>query len=131
MNLGNTLLARRLALGVAFVLMASACSTRNPVIDPTPKAETTPGTLSGMVRSAGGEPLAGRQITITSLSGGAHYEATTTSSGGYTIKLPPGKYRLQVQLKQGESLKEGPTEVTLNESDLDARRDFVIDNARP
>jgi len=112
-------------------LTASACSTRNPVVDPTPKAPGTAGTLSGSVRSTGGDPLGGRQITITSLDGGGHYEAKTTDSGGYTIKLPPGKYRLQLQLRQGESLKEGPTEVSLNESDLDSRRDFVIANARP
>lgn len=100
-----------------------------PVVDPTPKPGDTRGTLSGMVRTTTGEPLGGRQITITSLEGGAHYEARTTDSGGYTVQLPRGKYRVQVQLRGGESLKEGPTEVDLNSGDLDPRRDFVIAGA--
>jgi hypothetical protein len=123
--------ARRVAIVTVLALAMAGCRTRNPVIDPTPKPPGTPGTLSGSVRSTNGDPLGGRQITITSLDGGGHYEATTTDSGGYTIKLPAGKYRLQVQLRQGESLQKGPAEVSLNDSDLDPRRDFVIANARP
>jgi hypothetical protein len=47
-------------------------------------------------------------------------------NGGYTIKVPHGRYRLEVELHQGERLTRQPGETQVNRSDLDPRRDFVI-----
>jgi hypothetical protein len=42
------------------------------------------------------------------------------------MKVPPGKYRLEVELREGERLIKGPTETEVNASDLDPDRSFVI-----
>ena len=42
------------------------------------------------------------------------------------MKVPVGRYRLDVELRAGEALVDRPAETTINRSDLDAQRDFVI-----
>jgi hypothetical protein len=42
------------------------------------------------------------------------------------MKVPPGKYRLAVELRPGEVLAEQPADTEINASDLDPSRDFVI-----
>jgi hypothetical protein len=80
-----------------------------------------------MVRAAGSKaPLTGRKVTATELTSGAKYDVSTSSNGGYTMKVPVGKYRVEVELRQGESLAEAPRELEINKSDLDAGRDFLI-----
>jgi hypothetical protein len=57
---------------------------------------------------------------------GQRVEASTTISGGYTMQVPPGHYRLEVELRSGEALNSAPDEVHITRSDLDAQRNFVI-----
>ena len=56
----------------------------------------------------------------------ARYDATTGTNGGYTIKVPEGTYRIEVELQPGETLAKQPGETHVNKSDLDPRRNFVI-----
>ena len=114
-----------LALGV--VVFVSACMPRGPVIDAGSKPTGVGGTIAGIVRTAAGSaPLAGRKVTAIDVVGGARYEASTATNGGYTIKVPTGKYRLEVELRAGEAVAEQPEETEIQTSDLDADRDFVI-----
>ena len=118
-------------LGALVLLAAMGCRTGRPLLDRSADNDNAAGTIAGIVSIVGGDPVPGRRVIAAREGGAERYSAVTNVTGGFSIPVPPGKYRLQVQLKPGESLKEGPTEATLNESDLDARRDFVIDNARP
>ena len=61
---------------------------------------------------------------------GKRYEATTATNGGYTIQVPEGTYRLEVQLREGERVSKQPDQTQVNKSDLDSGRDFVITAAR-
>jgi len=99
---------------------------RQAVIGTGEKAPSVGGTISGTVREAvSNTPVSGRLVTATEVTTGAAYKASTNVSGGYTMKLPIGRYRLSVELRDGETVK-GPAELNLNVSDLDAARDFVI-----
>ena len=53
-------------------------------------------------------------------------EETTGINGGYTMKVPEGVYRLEIELQPGETITKQPGETRVNRSDLDPRRDFVI-----
>ena len=55
---------------------------------------------------------------------------TTSSTGGFTFKLKPGKYRVELTLREGESLAKQPGVIDLNKSDVDAHADFVLSVAR-
>jgi len=62
------------------------------------------GTIAGIVTASDrGVPLAGRKVTATDVASGASYDATTGVNGGYTIQVPRGKYRLSVELRDGEA----------------------------
>jgi hypothetical protein len=108
------------------MMVASGC-VRGPVVDSGTKPAAVGGTLSGNVRAAGSnEPLSGRKVTATEVTTGARFETSTAASGGYTMKVPRGKYRLEVELRAGEMLAEKPADTEINASDLDASRDFVV-----
>jgi hypothetical protein len=57
---------------------------------------------------------------------GTRYDATTGPNGGYTIQVPEGTYRLEVELRPGERVTKQPAETKIDKSDLDPHRDFVI-----
>jgi hypothetical protein len=85
------------------------------------------GTVSGAVTSSDKSiPLTGRKVTLTEISTNAHYDTTTAANGGYTIQVPRGTYRIEVELRPGEALEKHPADTHVNGSDLDAGRDFVV-----
>ncbi len=116
-----------MGLALMVVFAASSCMPRGPIVDTGSKPPNVGGTISGIVRASGGTTsLTGRKVTATNLSTGQRYEASTATNGGYTMKVPVGKYRLEVELREGESLAEQPGETEISASDMDADRDFTI-----
>jgi hypothetical protein len=97
-----------------------------PVVDRGAKPPTTDGTIAGHVSESGGAPVASRVVRAVSIESGQKFEVSTNSAGTYTLKVPPGHYRLEVELRPGEKLSKEPGETTINKSDLDPNRDFVI-----
>ena len=56
----------------------------------------------------------------------------TATNGGYTVQVPEGKYRLEVELRPNETLASAPAETEVNRGDLDSGRDFAVSvNAQP
>jgi hypothetical protein len=116
----------RPALRLAVVLLfVTGC--RGPVITTDPPLNAG-GTIAGIVRSTeGAAPLTTRVVTATDIETGAKFQTTTGANGGYTSKVPRvGRYRLEVELRDGEVVAKGPTETEINNGDLDPGRDFEI-----
>ena len=115
----------RLALSALLIIAATACRGAVITTDPGLKAG---GTIAGIVRATGGSvPLVTRKVTAIHAATGARYETTTGANGGYTIKVPEtGRYRLEVELREGEVIAKGPEETDINNGDLDPGRDFEI-----
>ena len=119
----------RLAAALVIVVAAGAgCRTGRAIYDSTPEDQRTPGTIAGIVRAGeGGEPIAGRRVTAVALDDTSRrYEAVSSVTGGFSIPVPPGRYRLEVELREGERVIRGPGEIDINESDLDADLDLVV-----
>ncbi len=57
---------------------------------------------------------------------GARIDTSTTSTGGYTMRVPRGTYRLELELRAGEALATRPDTTEINAGDLDAGRNFVV-----
>ena len=109
------------------VVLASAACHPGPVIDAGAKQPSVGGTIAGIVTTA--DPsvaVPGRKVTATSTKTRLHYGATTALNGGYTIQVPEGTYRIDVELHEGETLAKRPDETRVTNSDLDPHRDFVI-----
>ena len=110
-----------LALGL---LTSMACHP-GPVVSSGPKSAVG-GTIAGIVSTETKAAIAGRKVTAINTQTGTRFDATTATNGGYTIQVPEGTYRLEVELQPGETVTKQPAETRINRSDLDPRRDFVI-----
>jgi hypothetical protein len=115
----------RFALVAGALILLAAC--RGPVITTDPGLKVG-GTIAGMVRATDGAvPLVTRKVTVINSATGARFETTTGVNGGYTIKVPEeGRYRIEVELRDGEVLTKRPDETEVNNGDLDPGRDFEI-----
>jgi hypothetical protein len=120
-----------LLLGLAVLLLAGACRRGVPVVDTAPKPAIAEGTISGTVHGPEGtSPVGGRTVEIVNVDTKERHTVTTSSNGGFTIKLPPGKYRLELQLQPGETLVKHPDIVKLDRGDIDSQIEFVVATAR-
>jgi hypothetical protein len=118
---------RLAALSAVLVLMAvSACRMWQPVGVGSTGNMSTPGTIGGFVSAVGGERLAGREVRAVPVGGTDKYSAVTNVTGGFTIKVPPGEYRLELDLREGEKVVKSPGVVHINKSDLDANLEIVV-----
>ena len=114
----------RVSLAVA-LMFCVACHP-GPVIS-TAAPPSVGGTIAGTVSAtAGTAPLSGRKITAIETTTGARYDTTTGINGGYTIKVPVGVYRLELEVRSGETIGKAPGETRVNNGDLDAGRNFVV-----
>src|SRR4029079_7449103 len=90
-------------------LVASACRTGVPVIDTGPKPPTADGTIAGHVSTGSGATgVPSRIVRAINVASGEKFETTTNNAGTYTLKVPPGKYRIEVELRPGERLPHHP-----------------------
>ena len=121
----NTLRTSRALAFASLVVMFAACRDTLITTDPGLKVG---GTIAGIVRATDGSvPLVTRKVTAVHVASGARFETTTGTNGGYTIKVPQeGRYRIEVELREGEVVAKGPGETTINNGDLDPGRDFEI-----
>jgi Carboxypeptidase regulatory-like domain len=108
------------------VAVSVACHPfRGPVIGGT--AQQVGGTIAGIVSATGGTTaLASRKVTAINTATQARYDTTTAANGGYTLKVPEGTYKIEIELRPGESLSKQPGETRINNGDLDSGRDFVV-----
>ena len=116
-------------IGAAILVSIGACRRGVPVIDTTPGPAQVDGTISGTVRGPQGtSAIEGREVAVINVDTGERQRATTSNTGGFTFKVKPGKYRVEVALLQGETIVKKPGIMTVNRSDVDAHADFVISN---
>lgn len=108
-------------------LIVAAVGCHGAVISADPELKVG-GTIAGIVRATNGSmPLVTRKVTVIHVESGAKFETTTGVNGGYTIKVPQeGRYRIEVELREGEVVAKGPNETVINNGDLDPGRDFEI-----
>jgi hypothetical protein len=118
----------KLWLSAAALSLSIGCVTHGrAVIDTRAQPEGVGGTIAGTVRANGGtEPLSARKVTAINEQTGQRYDVSTASNGGYTVKVPAGKYRLEVELRPGEVITTRPDPTDVNVGDLDPDRNFVL-----
>jgi hypothetical protein len=115
---------------VCFATLSAACGP-GPVGRPGPVVNTQPnkvgGTIAGVVKTADSSiAVPGRKVSVIDVATGARHETTTSNNGGYTIQVPEGTYRFEIELRRDEVLTKQPEQTHVGNSDLDTSRDFVI-----
>ena len=81
----------------------------------TALAQAPYGGLVGQVSDQTGAAISGASVTLTNLDMGDTRRASTDAAGMYHfVKLPPGRYQLQVEQKGFKSFSQTPVNVTVN-----------------
>ncbi len=119
-----------LAAGLAAGVSSAACRRGVPVVDLGPKPPAARGTITGLVHGPGDAALPGRTVTAVNVATGEKQTATTAANGGFTIEAPKGKYRLELELHNGETIVKHPDVVDLDRGDIDSHIEFVVSPAR-
>ena len=115
-----------LALGLMF-LVTAGCREGMAVADPSRDMEETFGIITGTIRAPQATPsLKGRVVELIGLDTNERQRTTTSHAGGFTFRVKPGKYHVQVTLHDGESIIKQPGVMTVHRSDADAHADFTI-----
>jgi hypothetical protein len=113
--------------GVVAVVLIVGCRRGVPVLDTGPRPVQAAGTISGKVRGPGSSnAIEGRVVEVTNLDTNEVQRVTTNNAGGFTVKVKPGKYRVALTLRGGESLIKQPAVMNVDRSDVDAHADFII-----
>jgi hypothetical protein len=120
-----------LIVGILGFLLMTGCRVGVPVVDPGPRPMEAAGTISGTVRGPEGTgAFEGRLVEVVNVETDERQRATTNNAGGFTFKVKPGKYRVQLTLREGEAIIKQPDLMDVNPSDVDAHADFVIGTVR-
>jgi hypothetical protein len=108
------------------IAVGSAGCHPGPVLN-TGAKQSVGGTIAGIVTTPDSTvAVPGRKVTVVEISTGKQYDSTTGTNGGYTIQVPEGTYRIDIELRPGESLAKRPERTKVNNGDLDPGRDFII-----
>jgi hypothetical protein len=119
-----------IAILVALVAV-TACRRGSPILDPSPRNPSAEATISGSVRGPQGtEPIAGRVVHAVNVETGALMRGETNAAGGFTFKVAPGRYRIQVTLLPGETVAEQPDVLDVKPGALEVDADFVLNTTR-
>ena len=120
-----------LCLGILTLMLGTACRRGVPAVDLGPKPPAARGTLTGIVRGPEGTlPIADRTIDIVNDVTGERRAVQTAANGGFTIELPAARYRLELRLKDGETLVRRPGVVALDAGDSGSHIEFVVSSTR-
>jgi hypothetical protein len=120
-----------IAVLLCLVTALAACRTGVPVLDANPGPPSVMGTITGKVSGAdGATAVAGRKVTAVNLDSGERAASVTSDTGGFTFKLAPGRYRIEVELLTGEAMVKDRGEFKLSKSELQHDIDIRIGSRR-
>ena len=116
----------RTVITVGLLMLSLGCGRLRPVIDTGEKPDVG-GSISGIVTTDDkATPLSARKVTAVNVETGARFDISTSTEGGYTVRVPQGKYRLEVELRPGEKVSSEPGTIDIRRGDLDSHRDVVV-----
>jgi hypothetical protein len=115
---------------VALLGVVAGCGRGVRVLELAPQQQIGEGTVTGMVLAADSKlPLGDRIVEAVDVAAQTRHTALTTSAGGYTLKLPPGRYRFDVRLEPGEVVAKHPSEMIVEVGEIETRADFAVAGA--
>jgi hypothetical protein len=117
----------KLFAALLLTMALAGCGATGPAHDPGPRPDVG-GSISGRVSASDGTTaLSGRKVTAVNIATGTRYDVSTSTNGGYTVRVPVGNYRVEVELRNGETITSQPEPaIEIDRGDLDGARDFVI-----
>lgn len=119
------------AAAAATLVLIASCNHDIPVIAVGPKSPDARATIYGVVRGPDNSPpTATRTVEIVNVATGARRDVQTSTGGAFTAEVPAGRYRLDLSLRDGETLVKGPGEIHLDHGEIKSHIEFVVAEAR-
>ena len=116
---------------VGTIALLSGCRRTVPAAAGPAHASEPKGRVSGIVRGPqGANPFEGRSVEVVNMATGARQRTMTTSGGRFAFRLPPGRYRVELALRPGESILRQPDVISVGANDVESRAEFVVSAAR-
>jgi carboxypeptidase family protein len=116
---------------VGTIALLSGCRRAAPATLERAHGPEPKGRVSGIVHGPqGADPFDGRPVEVVNMATGARQRTMTTSGGRFAFRLPPGKYRVELSLRPGESILRQPELISVGPSDVEARAEFVVSATR-
>jgi hypothetical protein len=84
------------------------------------------GTVAGVVTGPADVTLADRTVTMVNVETGERYQTATGQTGGFSLRVPAGTYRLMVQLRPGERLAEREPTILHATGDGEIHKDVTV-----
>jgi len=121
-----------LVMGLAALVLAAGCRRDIPAPDLTPRPAQAQAKISGTVRGTEGvPPVGGRTLAIIDVATGQQRTVRTSSTGEFSVAVPAGRYRVEVTLRDGETLLKRPDIVDLDRSsERDTNVELVVGTGR-
>jgi stage V sporulation protein SpoVS len=119
--------ALQIAPAIICVVALAACRTGVPVVDANPGPSSVSGTITGTLSSADGKAgIVGRRIAAVNVATGERIATVTSETGGYTLKVTPARYRIEVELAEGETIVKDAGTFNVSRSELQHDVDIRI-----
>jgi hypothetical protein len=115
---------------LAVMVLAAASACRSGAVVERAGNPSARGTIAGTVRGPEGvAPVEGRLVEAVEVQSGLRYGTTTNPAGGFSLMVPPGRYRLEVALTSAESIVKEPGVITVEPSGLADEKNVVLGGA--
>jgi hypothetical protein len=117
-------------LVVVLAVVAGGCGRGAREID-TPLMAADSSTITGTVSGPEGRrPTDARAVEVVNIESGERLRGSTNPAGGFSFRVKPGKYRIVLALRDGESLVREPGIIDLDRTDLAVHADFILGTVR-
>jgi hypothetical protein len=119
-----------LLVGLFALVAATGCRGSVSAAAAVPAVDSQ-GTISGTVRGLERAlPVAGRSIAIIDVATGQRRVIQTSSTGGFSVEVPTGRYRVELPLRDGEMLVQRPDVVEVEHASGGSHVELVLATAR-
>ena len=116
-----------LTVGVLTIFAAAGCRQRVPPSETSPQTVASRATLSGTIRGPEGTTAVdGRIVEVIDLTTNRRQRVRTDHSGGFSVSVDPGDYRVVLTLREGEAIVREPGVIHVDRSAVGRDADFVI-----
>src|SRR5262245_46045992 len=112
-------------------LWTGGCRKQPPVVETQSTPPASGGHLAGTVKASdAGATVSGRTIAVVNVATGERRTTETTATGGFTIDVPAGNYRVELALREGEAIVNQPDVVSLAYGGADSHIELILASAK-
>ena len=114
-------------LAVLVLFAGAGCRRAAPVLGADGQTGQAKVAISGTVRGPERTiAVDNRIVELVNLATSERTRVATNEDGGYTVRVHPGDYRLELTLREGEALVRQPGVIHVSRAGGDADGDFVV-----